>query len=143
MVTTNEIRQSIVVKANRERVWRALTQPKHFSNWFGMKIEFPVLAVGEAMIFDPNGFNGKGRIAAIQPMDQFAFYWTAEPGLAIETLVTFQLETVADGTQVTVTDVGYDALPESVVARRFRMNNDGWAEQMDNIAKYVEKEHDD
>lgn len=142
MVTMNEIRQSIVVKANRERVWRALTHPDHFSRWFGMKIEFPVLAVGEDMIFDPDGLNGKGRIAAVEPMDRFAFYWT-QMEKPIETLVTFQLETVAEGTRVTVTDVGYDALPENVIERRFKMNNDGWAEQMHNIAKYVEKENDD
>lgn len=144
MTLMNEIRQSIVVKAKQERVWQALIQPRHFSNWFGMQIEFPVLEVGEEMTFDPHGINGKGRIATIQPIERFAFYWTHEPEFAaIETLVTFHLETTGDGTRVTVTDVGYDAMPEHVIAERFKLNNDGWAEQMNNIAKYVENENDD
>ena len=138
MISTNEIRQSIVIKADRERVWRAITTPQHFSKWFEMDIRFPKLAPGEEMLFDPNGYNEKGRIAVVEPPERFAFYWTAEPGMTIETLVTFQLESIPEGTRLTVTDVGYDALPSTVMPRRFEQNNEGWSIQVQRVAHYVE-----
>ncbi len=138
MISTNTIRQSIIIKADRERVWKAITTPRHFSKWFEMEITFPKLAPGEPMYFDPNGLNGKARIVTVEPPERFAFYWTAEPGVAVETLVTFQLESVPEGTRLTVTDVGYDALPDSVMPKRFQMNDEGWGIQVKNVARYIE-----
>jgi uncharacterized protein YndB with AHSA1/START domain len=54
------------------------------------------------------------------------------------TLVEFQLDEVAGGTQLTVVESGFDRIPLARRAEAFRMNDAGWAEQLENIARYVE-----
>jgi len=40
MNSVMEIRRGVVVAAEREKMWRVITQPEHFSKWFGGKIAF-------------------------------------------------------------------------------------------------------
>jgi hypothetical protein len=79
----------------------------------------------------------KGSIALVEPQARFAFHWPAEQGYEAQTLVTFHLETVPDGTRITVTEQGFEALPEDVRRIPFERNAEGWAIQMDNIAAYL------
>ena len=37
--TTDRIERTIVVRAPRSRVWRALTDAREFGTWFGVKVE--------------------------------------------------------------------------------------------------------
>jgi uncharacterized protein YndB with AHSA1/START domain len=53
------------------------------------------------------------------------------------TLVEFRLAEVADGTQLTVTESGFDRIPLARRAEAFRMNEQGWAGQLQNIQGYV------
>jgi uncharacterized protein YndB with AHSA1/START domain len=53
------------------------------------------------------------------------------------TLVEFRLADVADGTQLTVVESGFDRIPPERRAIAFRMNEQGWAEQLTHIARYV------
>jgi uncharacterized protein YndB with AHSA1/START domain len=53
------------------------------------------------------------------------------------TLVEFLLEPQDGGTLVTVVESGFDRLPPERIAEAFRMNEHGWAEQLDNIAAHV------
>lgn len=57
----------------------------------------------------------------------------------METLVTFYLETVAEGTRLTVTETGFEALPEEVRQTPFARNSKGWRIQMNNIAEYLQR----
>jgi uncharacterized protein YndB with AHSA1/START domain len=140
MNSTMEIKRSVVVSADREKVWRVITRPEHFSTWFGGKIEFERLAVGEAIRFFDEAY--PGRIAVVEPPERFGFYWTAELGYDVETLVTFHLETVPEGTRVTVTETGFEALPAEVRQVPFERNSKGWDIQMNNIAEYLERVKD-
>src|SRR5262245_4315398 len=104
MNSTMEIRRSVIVAADQEKVWQAITQPEHFSKWFGGQIQFERLAVGEAMTFFETE---AGTIAIVEPPERFGFYWTAEKGYPVETLVTFHLEAAPEGTRITVTETGF------------------------------------
>lgn|SRR5574341_247716 len=129
-----EIRKSVVVAADRDRVWRAITEPEQFSKWFGDPIQFERLAVGETITFMGEY---PGTIAIVEPQTRFAFRWLAAVGYDVQNLVTFDLETVAGGTRITVTEQGFEGLPEDVRRARFEDNSRGWAIQMDNIAAYL------
>jgi hypothetical protein len=74
----------------------------------------------------------------------FSFHWhpyaidpkvdySGEPS----TLVEFRLEAVAEGTQLTVIESGFDALPAARRDEAYRMNDGGWAQQMGNIKQHV------
>jgi len=139
MISTNTIERTTVIAADREKIWRALTNPEHFSKWFGADIRWERLEVGALITFDMGSQSGTGKIAAVDKPHRFAFYWTPEAGDPTQTLVTFHLEIVEEGTRVTVTDEGYDALPEKVRRARVEMNTEGWTEQLANIANFVLK----
>src|SRR4029453_17108832 len=53
------------------------------------------------------------------------------------TLIEFVLEEVPGGTKLTVTESGFDAIPLARRAEAFRMNSEGWAQQLRNIEAYV------
>jgi hypothetical protein len=57
----------------------------------------------------------------------------------LSTLVEFRLEQKGDGTLLTVTESGFSKLPADRRLEAFRMNDDGWAEQMKNIERHVEQ----
>jgi len=131
-----------VIAADREKVWRAITQPEHFSHWFGDDLRFERLAVGEAMTFAVGKLQKTGTIATVEPPERYAFYWTPEPGVAARTLVTFHLQAVVDGTLVKVTEEGFDALPEKVRGTRYDLHHKGWPYQTQRLADYVQTEQD-
>ena len=53
------------------------------------------------------------------------------------TLVEFRLEDAAGGTVLTLTESGFDRIPLSRRADAFRMNDNGWSEQLKNIERHV------
>lgn len=55
------------------------------------------------------------------------------------TLVEFRLEPVPNGTRLTVTETGFQDLPPHRLSDAFRMNSNGWEQQMKNIEAYVTK----
>jgi uncharacterized protein YndB with AHSA1/START domain len=147
---TDRIEKEIVLRAPRPRVWRAITDAREFGKWFRVEIEGA---------FVP-GSPAKGRITYpgyehlvfevfVERMDQerlFSFRWhpcaidpredySKEP----TTLVVFELEDVPGGTRLKITESGFDQIPIARRAEAFRMNSGGWAEQIQNIARYVDE----
>ena len=137
--------RSLVIKAHQARVWRAITEAAQISQWFdgSMGWEFKP-AAGETMTFRYNGeVIGYGKVVSAEPLERFAFHWTPEPGNPIESLVTFVLETVPDGTLVTITEAGFEALPETVRQKRYEMNGMGWGIALDHLTAYLQAaDHD-
>jgi uncharacterized protein YndB with AHSA1/START domain len=148
MNDTDRIEKKVTLRAPRARVWRALTDAEQFGTWFRAKLDGP-FAVGKRVtgrITYP-GYEHLTFEADVERMDQeklFAFRWhpnavdpkadyAAEP----MTLVEFQLEDTAEGTLLTVVESGFDKLPAGRRDEAFRMNDGGWAEQMENIRKHV------
>jgi len=84
-------------------------------------------------------------VERIEPERYFSFRWIpygidAEADLKNEptTLVEFHLEKAGEGTQLTVVESGFDRVPAHRRERAFRMNEGGWAGQLENIMKYVD-----
>jgi uncharacterized protein YndB with AHSA1/START domain len=148
--STDRIEKEIVLRAPRSRVWRALADVEQFGSWFGMKF-----VGGWAPGSRAHGqftLPGKGDVTieiAIERMDpesRLSYRWhpyALEPGVDYSgeptTLVEFHLEEVAGGTRLTVVESGFDGIPLARRAEAIRMNDAGWAEQLENIARYVAK----
>jgi uncharacterized protein YndB with AHSA1/START domain len=145
---TDRIEKNILLRAPRERVWRALTDAREFGAWFRVKLEGD-FAVGKRVagrITYP-GFEHLTMELTVERMDTgqlFSFRWhpyavdpekdySSEP----TTLVEFRLEEVAEGTRLTVVESGFDHVPAERRAEAFRMNGNGWATQMENIRQHV------
>ena len=55
--------------------------------------------------------------------------------------MTFQLEDVTDGTRITVTEEGFDALPAEVRPAQMENNTRGWKIVLDGIAADLKENH--
>ena len=146
--TTDRIEKTIVLKAPRARVWRALTDPREFSRWFGASLADPF--VPGARVKGPITHPGYEHLTlemvveTVEPERVFSYRWhpyavdpktdySSEP----MTLVEFRLDDAPGGTRLTVVESGFDRIPAARRAEAFRMNSDGWAAQMTNIERHV------
>jgi uncharacterized protein YndB with AHSA1/START domain len=143
------IEKSIELKAPVERVWRALTDHEEFGQWFRVKLDGPFAAgaVSTGRITIP-GFDHvrwEAIVERMEPPRLFSYRWhpyavdpdidySAEP----TTLVEFRLEPAGEGTRLTVTESGFKALPPHRQPDALRMNDSGWAKQMENVKAHVE-----
>ena len=142
------IEKQIELKAPVSRVWRALTDHKQFGEWFRVKVETPFVPgqTARGNILHP-GYEHvvwQAVIQKIEPEHLFSFTWhpyAIDPAIDYSgetpTLVEVRLQPTATGTLLTVTESGFDRIPAHRRADAFRMNDNGWAQQMKNIEAYV------
>jgi uncharacterized protein YndB with AHSA1/START domain len=143
------IEKNIDLNAPIDRVWRALTDHEEFGRWFRVELNQPFV-VGELStghITYP-GYEHVKWEATVREMEEprlFSFTWPHPadfnaPDYHDEptTLVEFRLEETANGTRVTVTESGFEALPPERQAEAMRSNEGGWEEQMRNIKAHVD-----
>jgi uncharacterized protein YndB with AHSA1/START domain len=146
---TDRIAKTITLRAPRSRVWRALTRGEEFGAWFGMALEGDLTPgarlTGRLTTPGHEHLTVEITVEQVQAEEVLSYRWhpyAFEPGVdyASEptTLVEFHLAEVADGTQLTVVESGFDGIPPERRAIAFRMNDQGWAEQLTHIARYVE-----
>jgi len=144
-ILEKSIERTMVLKATRERVWRALTTAQEFSSWFQCKIEGE-FAPGKRldMVATVPGWEGVKfwfQIEEMIPPSKFSWRWL--PGAVLDdndsntTLVTFTLEEVAGGTQVTVLETGFEGISLAKRAKAFKENTDGWRGQFENLERYL------
>jgi uncharacterized protein YndB with AHSA1/START domain len=151
----NRIEKKIVLKAARERVWRAISDSARFGQWFGVEIDGPFVVGREASgrivptRMDPDvarlqepyrGFAWRALVERIEPMTLFAFRWhpfAVDPGQEPMTLVTFELSEVEGGTKLTIAETGFEQIPLERRAKAMEANDGGWTHQTRLIEKYL------
>ena len=147
--TADRIEKEIVLNAPRSRVWKAISDPAEFGTWFkvdmsGVKFEAGKPVNAKMTYPGYEGMPFEMVIDRIEPERLFSFRWhpygidpnydySTEP----MTLVAFELEEVPEGTKVTVTESGFDNIPLARRAEAFRMNSQGWEQQLRNIEAHV------
>ncbi len=147
-MSTDRIEKRIVIRAPRSRVWRALSNPDEFGRWFGARLvgDFAPGAHVTAQLTIPGREHVKFEIVVekVEPEATFAYRWhpflsdpTLDAASEPMTLVEFRLAEVADGTELTVIESGFDRLPPARRAQAFRMNEAGWTQQVANLNRYV------
>jgi uncharacterized protein YndB with AHSA1/START domain len=145
---SDQIEKKIELKAPVSRVWRALTDYGEFGEWFRVKLEAPFLPgqSSQGHITYPGYENLRMEVIVqrIEPEHLFSFTWhpyaidlhkdySNEP----PTLVEFKLAPIPTGTLLTVIESGFDKLPTDRRLEAFRINENGWGEQMKNIESHV------
>lgn len=158
-MSTDRIEKTVVLRAPRDRVWRAISDAQQFGSWFGMELDGPFVAGQRALgrirptqvdaevarLQEPHaGHPVELFIERIEPPDRFAFRWhpfaidrTVDYSREPTTLVTFELEDAESGVRLTITETGFDQIPLERRARAFAANEGGWAKQTELIAKYL------
>jgi uncharacterized protein YndB with AHSA1/START domain len=162
-MTTDSIRKQILLHAPMSRVWNAISDSAEFGSWFGVRFNEPFTPGAKitgyitpttvdpeiaAMQKPHEGTPFEFRIEEMVPERLFSFRWhpyASEPGRDYSqeptTLVTFALESAAEGVQLTLTETGFDQIPLERRAKAFAANDGGWTHQMNLIQKYLQHAH--
>ncbi len=155
---TDRLEKQILLRAPRARVWRAISNADQFGTWFGVTFDgqftpgAKVCGVLTPTTIDPEvakkqqSYAGQAfefTVDRVEPERLFSFRWgpyskkTRKQDPEPTTLVVFTLEEVPEGTLLTVTESGFDQFPLERRAQAFADNDQGWAEQLRLIAKYL------
>jgi uncharacterized protein YndB with AHSA1/START domain len=148
--STDRIEKTAILKAPRARVWQAIAGARQFGEWFRVRLdgEFAVGATIRGNITYPGYeyITMEVVVERIEPERFFSYRWhpyAIDPKVDYSpepmTLVEFTLEDAPGGTRLTIVESGFDRVPLSRRAEAFRMNSDGWSEQMQNIERYVSR----
>jgi uncharacterized protein YndB with AHSA1/START domain len=156
---TDCIEKQALLKAPRERVWRAISDAEQFGTWFGVAFDGPFVegttVTGKitptevdaevAAMQEPHaGMPFEWVVERIEPMQRIAFRWhpfamdkgvdsTSEP----MTRLVFELHDAPEGILLIVTESGFDKLPPERRAEAFAANEGGWTFQVKLIEKYL------
>ncbi|HET9818493.1 MAG TPA: SRPBCC family protein [Rhodanobacteraceae bacterium] len=156
---TDRIEKQALLKAPRERVWRAISDAEQFGTWFGVAFDGPFVegttVTGKitptevdaevAAMQEPHaGMPFEWVVERIEPMQRIAFRWhpfamdqgvdyTSEP----MTRIVFELHDAPEGILLIVTESGFDKLPPERRAEAFAANEGGWTFQVKLIEKYL------
>ena len=145
---TNRIQKRTLLAAPISRVWRAISTAHEFGAWFRLALEgdFVEGAPIRGRITYPGyeHLTAELLIERIKAPTYFSYRWhpyAVDPAYDYSqeptTLVEFELEEVAGGTQLTISESGFDQIPEGRRAEAFRMNDGGWASQVENVRQHV------
>ncbi len=144
----SRIEKKILIRAPRERVWRAIAHIEEFSKWFGVDTH-GTFAPGARleMTSTHEGHQGVAfwvEIEEMTPENSLSWRWhpgMVEPGVDYSkeptTRVVFQLDDAPGGTMVTVVESGFDALSLARRAQTFQENEKGWEYQLKSLERYA------
>jgi uncharacterized protein YndB with AHSA1/START domain len=149
MTNSDRIEKNVTLRAPRSRVWRALTTAEEFGTWFRVKLDgaFSEGATVRGTITHP-GYEHltlEIQIVRIEPERYFSYRWhpyAIDPDVDYSTepttLVEFRLDEAGAGaTRLTIVESGFEGIPAARRAEAFRMNDDGWTKQTENISRHV------
>jgi uncharacterized protein YndB with AHSA1/START domain len=157
--STDRIEKQVLLKAPRERVWRAISDSAEFGKWFGIVFDGPFVA-GKRLVgrivptaVDPEvaksqqpyaGIPVEFEVERMEPPRLFAYRWHpggVDPKVDYSkeptTLVEFVLEDAPGGVLLRITESGFDRIPLARRAKAFAGNEAGWEAQTKLIGKYL------
>jgi uncharacterized protein YndB with AHSA1/START domain len=144
----NSIEKRIELNAPISRVWRALTDHREFGQWFQVRLDGPFSPgqVSRGWITVPGYEHVRWEVVVkeMRPEELFSFTWhpyAVDPAIDYSqeqpTLVEFRLAKASKGTLLVITESGFDKIPPHRQIEALRMNDSGWASQIENIAQHV------
>jgi len=145
---SNTIEKRIELKVPVSRVWRAITDYREFGEWFRVRLEGPFVEgqTARGMITWPGyeHYKWEAVVQQIEPEKLFSFTWhpyaidqSKDYSDETPTLVEFRLEPTTTGTLLILTESGFEHVPSGRRAEAFRMNDNGWSQQIKNIETHV------
>jgi uncharacterized protein YndB with AHSA1/START domain len=123
------------------KVWAALTTAEGLGTWFGNEAVIDLRPGGAARMRWAHGFAVDMRVERVEEPVVFGFTWQIY-GLPEDdprrTYVEFTLEPAGEGTRLTVVETGFAQLPEDVYRKAFDGNTQGWANELAELAGYLD-----
>jgi len=158
-MASDRIEKTILLHTPRERVWRAIASYRQFGSWFGVALDGPFVegarlagtivptTADEEVARLQKPYEGMALelfVERVEPMQRLSFRWhpfAVDPNADYSdepmTLVAFDLQEVPGGTLLTISESGFDRIPEERRAAAYAANAGGWEKQVLLIEKYL------
>ena len=134
------VRRTIRIAAPVDKVWAAVTEPEHISRWFGRTV-LDGRGPGATGTMTFEGYGAVPiRVEALDAPHAVTYRWGNDDARGVldehldeatSTVFTFTLEPVADGTQLTVVETGFDRTSDP--AANMEAHRDGWGSELDKL----------
>jgi uncharacterized protein YndB with AHSA1/START domain len=99
-----EVTRELVLPAEPEEVWDALTSPERLEEWFANDVELDVTPGGDGVFRWESGEVKRAVVDAVEEGRLLTMRWWDEKTPAETTTVAIAVEEVAAGTRVVVTE---------------------------------------
>lgn len=135
------VERSIWINASRERVWQAITISEQIRQWWGDYWEISALEEGATIKFGDAADPMLASVALADAPHEFRIQWPAQAQYHhTEIFTIFVLTEENGGTRVTVTETGFEALPEAVRQKRIDSTAQGYETVLAGLKTFVESE---
>lgn len=149
-MVSQQLKREIVIEAEPEVVWSAVTEPEQMALWFGDAVEFDLHPGGTGtMTWKPGGRATEEldapieiplQIEKVDPPRYFAFRWTHPSGVEATTanslLVEFTLVPEGDGTRLSVIESGFAEI-ERDTESEMEAHDHGWEIHIESLRRYA------
>ena len=141
------VRRTIRIAAPLAKVWAAVTEPEHISRWFGQAAFDGANAGARGTLTWPDRKPIPVRIEAIEAQRMVSYRWGNDDASGVvpdelddrhSTVFTFTLAEVADGTELTVVETGFETTSDP--ASNLADHRDGWNGELDKLVALLESD---
>ena len=138
------VRRTIQIAASIDKVWSAVTDPAHISQWFGVTVlDGSGVGATGTMTFPDYGAVPL-RVEAIDEPHLITYRWgNDDAGELLDhideertTVFTFTLEAIEAGTQLTVVETGFENTSNPV--SNVRDHGKGWTDELNKLVALLE-----
>ncbi|MDQ6525999.1 SRPBCC domain-containing protein [Nocardioides sp. LHD-245] len=138
------ITRSVEIEASVAQVWAAVTRSELIARWFGDQCELDVRPGGRGRFgWTEHGVSFPVEVIEIDEPSRIGFHWANEAGDDLSagnrTTVVFELEEIAGGTRLTVTETGFDLLAGDADFRTssWASNSEGWRAELAELVAFA------
>ena len=140
---TLAVEHSVLIDASPQIVWDAITDPKHLEHWYapGCPWEIPALQPGATIKFHNTDTDIQlATIEVLEPMREFTLRWQLDPMHPRLTLInSFLLEPENGSTRMTVSQAGYESLPEAMRQEQLDQDAQAYTAIAESLKSYLER----
>ena len=139
---TLAVERSVLIDASPQRVWQAITDPAQLEQWYapGCPWEIPALQAGATVKFHNTDTDIQlATIEVLEPLREFTLRWQLDPmhpGLTLSN--SFRLEPENGRTRVTISQAGYDSLPEDMRQEQLDQDAAAYTAIVESLQNYLE-----
>ncbi len=133
------IKKELTIDQPIETVWKAITDPKVVSEWFGSHAEYELKegAIGYFEWTEECPGKYAMQISTIKRPNYFAWYWMYDPDVPFElekaTLVEWMLQSTISGkTHLTLIESGFRE------EHHRKMNINGWNQELADLSEWLD-----
>ena len=140
MEIPDEVRKELEIRAPRERVWAALTEPEQLLRWFPTKRAEIDLRPGGAAVLEWDEAKAEAVVDVVEPPGRFVFRWRPDGLGRPFTTVSFTLESIGEGasTRLLLVESGFASLPDQHEHQSQSGNDEGWAHELEELREFLE-----